>query len=141
GWPGRPTPMTGVRLRLATGALAALLLLAVGGCGDEDPGTAGRTTPTPESTSTPPTSTRTNPPTTPPSGPAQKVRVTGEVVRTGDCVVVRDSNGITWTVQGAGAEKLTEGESVLVVGAPDLTATGCEGSLVRATRITSLLQK
>lgn len=121
----------------------------------EEPSTDGGTdpspsaTPTPSSTSTPepggttptPTTTPTPDPTattTPPSGALERIRVVGEVVSGGDCVVVRDDNGITWTVAGDGAERLAPGARVQVTGTPDLRATGCGGPLVTARTITVL---
>lgn len=113
-----------------------------------DPDPSG-TSPTPSSTSTPePTGTATaatptptpdpTTTTTPPSGALERIRVVGEVVSGGDCVVVRDDNGITWTVTGEGAEKLASGARVQVTGTPDLRATGCGGPLVTARTITVL---
>jgi hypothetical protein len=63
------------------------------------------------------------------------VRVVGEVVQVGDCVVVRDDNDITWTISGELATDLEIGDRVQVTGAPDLAALGCGGPVVRAVRI------
>lgn len=77
-------------------------------------------------------------PTTPPSEGLEKLRVVGEVVGVGDCVVVRDDHGTTWTVTGDDVEKLVLHDRVQATGTPDLTATGCGGPLVAVTRLTVL---
>ncbi|NYE38941.1 hypothetical protein F4692_004096 [Nocardioides cavernae] len=127
-------------------AFACSVLLLGAGCGDRDPdeptpGTRASQTPaqTPAQTPTQ-TPTQTQGQTTPPSEGLQKVRVVGVVERTGDCVVVRDDNDITWTIAGADAKDLPAGERVAVTGAPDLAATGCGGPLVRATSVSPLDQ-
>ncbi|GAA1912317.1 hypothetical protein [Nocardioides hwasunensis] len=89
-------------------------------------------------TTDPPTASPSAGATTPPSEGLQKIRVVGEVVQTGDCVVVRDDNATTWTIEGEGADGLSPGDRVSVTGAPDLTATGCGGPLVRARTISVL---
>lgn len=112
---------------------AALLVLGLSGCGGgtdmsaTDPPTTGATS---GSAGEPSTGT-----TTPPSEGLQKVRVVGEVVEVGDCVVVRDDNALTWTIVGDLAPSLAKGERVQVTGAPDLTAEGCGGPVVRAVRV------
>lgn len=73
---------------------------------------------------------------TPPSEGKQKIRVVGEITRTGECVVLRDENAITWTIAGEKTAQLQVGDRVRVTGAPDLGTTGCGGPLVRATDIT-----
>jgi len=119
-----------------------LALLAVGcSAGDgrdraRDNATPDTGTSVPPSTASPSPSTTTPPsPTTPPSEALEKIRIVGEVVSTGDCVVVRDDNAITWTITGGGAARLDRGARVRVTGAPDLRAEGCGGPLVRAVTI------
>ncbi len=104
--------------------LAVLLTLSAAGCGGEGQG---------GSTSDPSASA-----TTPPSEALQKVRVVGEVVEVGECVVVRDDNAITWTITGDPATALVLGDRVQVTGTPDLVAPGCGGSVVVAARVTVL---
>ena len=126
--------------------LTAVLLTAA--CGTQDGGgtaasdssapghDAGTGSPpsTPSSSATPPTT----PPTTPPSGQLAKVRVVGEVIGTGDCVVVRDDNQITWTITGPKASSLVLHDRVQVTGTPDLRALGCGGPVVQAVVTTVL---
>ncbi|MGF9763481.1 hypothetical protein AAII07_50955 [Microvirga sp. 0TCS3.31] len=150
----RPTPMHRTTLTLVSTTLAAVMLL--GACGtqdgsgrasgtDPDGTTPGRSAPTttPTSTpttppSTPPSTTPTDQPTTPPSGQLEKVRVVGRVTGVGDCVVVRDDNGTTWTVTGPLASDLVLRDRVQVTGTPDLTAMGCAGPVVQAVRASVL---
>jgi hypothetical protein len=125
--------------------LTVLLVVSVSGCGDEQPTTtdpttdrtAGPTTQptTTESTTTEPLGEPTAGTTTPPSEGLQKVRVVGEVVEVGDCVVVRDDNAITWTITGKLAPDLVSGDRVAVTGAPDLAALGCGGPVVVAATV------
>lgn len=116
----------------------ALLVLGVSGCGGgtdmsaTDPPTSGATS----GAASGPTGEPSTGTTTPPSEGLQKVRVVGEVVEVGDCVVVRDDNAITWTIVGDLAASLAKGERVQVTGAPDLTAEGCGGPVVRVVRVT-----
>src|SRR4051794_21938868 len=98
-------------------ATAALLGMLVAGCGEEQPGPTstpagaradGSTTDTTPA-GTPagsPTGDPATSPTVPPSDGLEKVRVVGEVVRDGDCVVVRDEHAITWTISGDGSAAL-----------------------------------
>lgn len=122
-------------------ALACGVLALLTGCGTQDSGgpadspSDGAGNPTREPPSAP-TGQPTRKPTVPPSGALQKVRVVGEVVQVGDCVVVEDDNATTWTITGDRARELVAGDRVAVTGTPDLTATGCGGPLVQATRIT-----
>lgn len=120
-----------IHMRPITATAAALLLLLLGACGDPDRAARGTEEPTPTPTATPTSGT-----TTPPSEGLEKIRVVGEVVQVGDCVVVRDDNATTWTVTGAQSAELRMGSHVQVTGAPDLTATGCGGPLVLAAAIT-----
>ena len=124
--------------------LAVLLSLSIAGCGDPGGSASDRgaepTTPsvTPPSTTASPSSTASPSPTgatTPPSGALEKVRVVGEVVEVGDCVVVRDDNDTTWTIAGDLASTLVTGDRVQVTGAPDLVATGCGGPVIKAARV------
>ncbi|PKH42212.1 hypothetical protein [Nocardioides alpinus] len=85
--------------------------------------------------STEPTTEPSTGTTTPPSEGLQKVRVVGQVVEDGDCVVVRDDNDITWTIAGELAAELVRHDRVQVTGAPDLRATGCGGPVVTATSV------
>ncbi|MCW2738797.1 hypothetical protein [Nocardioides sp.] len=117
----------------------AVLVLLVAGCADgggsttaEDPEGDTPRSSSPTTSSPPPTP----PPTTPPSDGLQKLRVVGEVVQVGDCVVVEDDNATTWTIVGEPATGLVLGDRVQVTGAPDLTALGCGGPVVRASRVT-----
>ncbi|WP_110241785.1 DUF5818 domain-containing protein [Nocardioides gilvus] len=87
----------------------------------------------PRPTTSTPTRSRTW---TPPSEGKQKIRVSGEIIRTGDCVVVRDDNSITWTLTGDQTKDLEVGDRVRVTGAPDLGAKACGGPLVRTTSVT-----
>lgn len=105
--------------------LAVLLTLSAAGCGGQ--GQGGSATPSPSPSAT-----------TPPSEALQKIRVVGEVVEVGDCVVVRDDNAITWTITGEPAGALVLGDRVQVSGAPDLVAEGCGGPVVVAARVTVL---
>jgi hypothetical protein len=130
-------------MRTTTAATAALLLLLLGACGEEDRATRGTeeptattATPTVTPTATPTATEPTASTTTPPSEGLEKIRVVGEVVQVGDCVVVRDDNATTWTVTGEQSGKLRMGSRVQVTGAPDLTATGCGGPVVLAATIT-----
>lgn len=146
----RPTHMHRTTLTLASTTLAAAMLL--GACGTQDgsgrdtgtdPGgtTPGRSTSTTTPTSTPTTAPSTPPtdqPTTPPSGQLEKVRVVGRVTGVGDCVVVRDDNGTTWTITGPLASELVLRDLVQVTGTPDLTAMGCAGPVVQAVRASVL---
>jgi hypothetical protein len=129
-------------------ALACGVLALLTACGDQNSGGpadspadgSGDPTQAPPSTTpgTPtgtPTGKPTHEPTVPPSGALQKVRVVGVVVQVGDCVVVEDDNATTWTITGDRSRDLVEGDRVAVTGTPDLTATGCGGPLVQATRI------
>jgi hypothetical protein len=131
---------TRCRTVLAGAVLACAGLSLAAGCGDQDSAgpadsPAGDATHAPSGTSAPaPTATPTREPTVPPSGALQKVRVVGEVVQVGDCVVVEDDNAVTWTISGATG--LVVGDRVTVTGTPDLTATGCGGPLVDAVRVT-----
>lgn len=130
------------RTVLVGAVLACAVLPLAAGCGDQDSAgpadsPAGDATVAPSGTSAPaPTATPTREPTVPPSGALQKMRVVGEVVQVGDCVVVEDDNAVTWTISGATG--LVVGERVAVTGTPDLTATGCGGPLVDAVRVTVL---
>lgn len=125
-----------MRRSIISSIATVVLVASASGCdggGDvsaTDPATTG--TPTPPSTE-PSTST-----TTPPSEGLEKIRVVGEVVEVGDCVVVRDDNDLTWTIAGDLAPDLVSGDRVQVAGAPDLAAEGCGGPIVLATRITVL---
>jgi hypothetical protein len=125
--------------------LVGVLLGAAAGCGPADAPDDGAatesvpphddTTPTPNPTPTPSPTPATTPPasprTTPPSEALQKVRVVGELVSVGECVSVRDDNGITWTLRGGAMDGLSLGERVQVTGAPDLSGDGCGGPLVK----------
>jgi hypothetical protein len=62
----------------------------------------------------------------------------GRVTAVGDCVVVRDDNGTSWTITGPLASELVLHDRVQVTGTPDLTSLGCGGPVVQAAR-TSLL--
>ena len=142
----RPTPMHRTSLTLASTTLAAVMLLSACGTQDgsgRDPGTDpdGTNTPTSTTSSTPtttPTDQPTDQPTTPPSEQLEKVRVVGRVTGVGDCIVVRDDNGTTWTITGPLASELVLHDRVQVTGTPDLTAMGCAGPVVQAVR-TSVL--
>ena len=136
---GRPTTMRLTTVRAVPCLVVALLVL--GGCatgGDHDaaggtgsaPDTEGSVGPTPTPSPSPSRGS-----TTPPSEAMEKIRVVGVVVSTGDCVVLRDDNGITWTVTGSGTAQLEAGVRVRVTGTPDLRAEGCGGPLVRAAAI------
>lgn len=115
--------------------LAALLALSTAGCGDqEQDGSATEPVTKPTTRSSSPSSS----PTTPPSEALQKIRVAGEVVEVGDCVVVRDDHTITWTITGDLAADLVLGDRVQVTGTPDLVTLGCGGSVVTAARVTVL---
>ena len=130
----RPTHM-----RPIAATTAALLLLLLGACGNPDRAARGTEEPTATPTAAPSTPTATEPTastTTPPSEGLEKIRVVGEVVQVGDCVVVRDDNATTWTVTGERSSELRMGSRVQVTGAPDLTATGCGGPVVLAAAIT-----
>ena len=129
----RPTHM-----RPITATTAVLLLLLLGACGNPDRAARATEEPTatPTATSSTPASEPTSSTTTPPSEGLEKIRVVGEVVQVGDCVVVRDDNATTWTVAGEQSAELRMGSRVQVTGAPDLTATGCGGPLVLAAAIT-----
>ncbi len=124
--------------------LVVLLALSTAACGDRslgdratesapEPGTPSATTP-PEATP----SATTPSATTPPSEALQKIRVVGQVIEVGDCVVVRDDNEIAWTISGDLAADLVLGGRVQVTGAPDLVAPGCGGSVVTAARVVVL---
>lgn len=126
---------------------AALALLTLTACGDDTTSSPVGDRPSPEPTSAPPTSApRTSRPPlptrmpTPPSEALQKIRVVGEVISIGDCVVLRDDNDITWTIQhvlDAGpSRELSLGDRIQVTGAPNVATTGCGGPIVRATTIT-----
>ena len=119
-------------------ALAALVCLATSGCGeDEDccaPVEPRASQETPSALPTTPTEP-TGGVTTPPSEGMERIRVVGQVVEVGDCVVVRDDNRITWTVGGDLAGELVLHDRVDVTGAPDLRATGCGGPLVGAVSV------
>ncbi|MDZ5661320.1 hypothetical protein SFC79_06030 [Nocardioides sp. S-58] len=129
--------------RRATAVASSVLLLAValGACGEQDDAPTGSATEPTTDPTTEPTTEPTKPPpteptagtTTPPSEGLEKVRVVGEVVQVGDCVVVRDDNAITWTITGPPAADLVAGDRVAVTGAPDLVATGCGGPVVEAS--------
>ena len=121
---------------------AAVLVLSVSGCGGgsdvsaTDPGSSPEpTTSAPAEPTTQPSPTPSTSATTPPSEGLQKVRVVGRVVQVGDCVVVRDDNGITWTISGGLAAELVLDDRVQVSGAPDLRATGCGGPVVEARSV------
>lgn len=128
--------------------LACALLVVTAGCGEQEgadaPGgaTDAPTASTP-TTSTPTTSTPTTSPsdrpdgqqTTPPSEGLQKTRVVGQVAQIGDCVVVRDDNGTTWTITGPLSADLVLDDRVGVTGTPDIAAMGCGGPVVQASRI------
>ena len=127
--------------------LTAVLLTAA--CGTQDgggttasdssaPGPDAGTGDPPSSPPSTPSSNPATPPTTPPSGQLEKVRVVGEVIGTGDCVVVRDDNQITWTITGPKASSLVLHDRVQVTGVPDLRALGCGGPVVQAV-VTSVL--
>ena len=122
-----------MRSTLLGSVAAAVLVLSFTGCGGEpdvstsDPGSSAE----PAKPSTEPTAGTT----TPPSEGLQKVRVVGQVVKDGDCVVVRDDNLITWTIAGDLAADLVLHDRVQVTGAPDLRATGCGGPIVTATSV------
>jgi hypothetical protein len=142
----RPTHMHRTTRTLASTTFAAVMLL--GACGtqdgsgrdsgtDPDGTTPGRSTSTSTPTSTP-TTTPTDQPTTPPSGQLEKVRVVGRVTGVGDCVVVRDDNGTSWTITGPPASELVLRDRVQVTGTPDLTAMGCAGPVVQAVRASVL---
>jgi hypothetical protein len=123
-----------MRSTLLGSVAAAVLVLSVSSCGGgsdmsaTDPRTSAE--PTVEPSMDPSAGT-----TTPPSEGLQKVRVVGQVVEDGDCVVVRDDNQITWTIAGDLAADLVLHDRVQVTGAPDLRATGCGGSVVTATSV------
>ena len=122
-----------MRSTLLGSVAAAVLVLSVSGCGGEpDVSTSG-----PGSSAGPakPSTEPTTGTTTPPSEGLQKVRVVGQVVEEGDCVVVRDDNRITWTIAGDLAADLVLHDRVQVTGAPDLGATGCGGPIVTATSV------
>lgn len=124
-------------LRTLAVTLTVLLSLSAAGCGDRGPD-ASAVDPAAEPTTASPsgTTTPTAEPTTPPSEALQKVRVVGEVIEDGDCVLVRDDNAITWTITGDLASDLVVGDRVQVTGSPDLVALGCGGSVVIAARVT-----
>lgn len=117
------------------------LLLLTAGCADGDPVDPPTSAQEAREPAEEPAQTQTPVPspsagqTTPPTDGLQKLRVVGVVERSGDCVVVRDDNGTTWTITGVPAKDLPTGARVAVTGAPDLAATGCGGPLVRATRV------
>lgn len=124
-------------------AFACALLVVTAGCGEQEGADApGAVTDAP-TTSTPTTSTPTTGPTdppdgqqtTPPSEGLQKTRVVGRVDEIGDCVVVRDDNGTTWTITGPLSADLVLDDRVGVTGTPDIAATGCGGPVVEASRI------
>ncbi len=128
--------------RTSVVATTALLVLLGAGCTDggsttaardPDAGTPRTSSPTSPAPSTPPGPSGSA--TTPPSEGLEKLRVDGEVVQVGDCVVVEDDNATTWTIIGEQAGGLVLGARVQVTGAPDLTALGCGGPVVRASRI------
>lgn len=126
-------------MRLLPVLLVVAAVLSVSGCGD-DPRAVDLQPdgPPPRSATSPPNPTSPTSPTTPPSEGRQKVRVVGQVIQDGDCVVVEDDNGTTWTIGGPYAAEATLHARVQVTGAPDLTATGCGGPLIRATTVTVL---
>ena len=124
-----------MRSPLLRSVAAAVLVLSVSGCGGgPDVSAPDPTTSAGPAEPTGPTSGIT----TPPSEGLQKVRVVGEVVEVGDCVVVRDDNDITWTIAAGPAVDLVRGDRVQVTGVPDLSGTGCGGPVVTATRVTVL---
>ncbi len=123
-----------------------LLVLSVAGCGDRDasPTDASPTDTSPTDDPTDESAEPSAPPstdepstavTTPPSEALQKVRVVGEVIEVGDCVVVEDDNAITWTITGERSGELELGARVQVTGTPDLRTQGCGGPIVRARTI------
>lgn len=116
-------------------ALVALATLITAGCGDAggSGGSGASASPTPTTTES--ASSPTSSPTTPPSEALQKLRVVGQVVETGECVVVRDDNDITWTITGERASDLVLNDRVQVSGKPDIRAEGCGGPLVRAVSV------
>lgn len=124
--------------------LIVAAVLSVAGCGDEPRDVALQPDgPAPTTATSEPVPSATAPsgstsPTTPPSEGLQKVRVVGQVVQDGDCVVVEDDNGTTWTIGGPHAGEATLHARVQVTGAPDLTATGCGGPLIEAVTVTVL---
>ena len=120
-------------MRLLSVLLAAAAVLSVAGCGDDGRDVVLQPDGPPPSSAT--TSTSRTSPTTPPSEALQKVRVTGQVIQDGDCVVVEDDNGITWTIAGDLAADLELRARVQVSGTPDLTATGCGGPLIHAVTV------
>ncbi len=76
--------------RTIVAVATVLLVLSVPGCGDRDAGPTGAD-PTDESTKPTSPSTahaRSTAATTPPSEALEKIRVVGEVIEVGDCVVV-----------------------------------------------------
>ena len=119
--------------------LLGVLLGATAGCGPTDApddGSVSESVPprddaAPTPTLTPAATPPASPPTTPPSEALQKVRVVGELVSVGECVAVRDDNGITWTLRGAALDGLSMGERVQVTGAPDLSGDSCGGPVVK----------
>ncbi|MBS2940278.1 hypothetical protein KDN32_21290 [Nocardioides sp. J2M5] len=117
-------------------ALACSFLALTAGCGDEPRDAAPQPDGSPTSTSRTPEPTAS--PTKPPSEGLEKLRVVGLVVEVGDCVVVRDDNGTTWTMTGDRAGDLTLDERVQVTGTPQLAATGCGGPPVEVSRFTYL---
>ncbi len=116
-----------------------LLVLSVAGCGDRDASPTDAsptdTSPTDASPTDDPTDEPSTAVTTPPSEALQKVRVVGEVIEVGDCVVVEDDNAITWTITGERSGELELGARVQVTGTPDLRTQGCGGPIVRARTI------
>lgn len=114
-----------IRSSCSVATLLLVLVLAVSGCGERtDVSTIDPTTPAPTSSTT-----------TPPSEGLEKIRVVGQVIEDGDCVVVRDDNQITWTITGGPADELVLHDRVQVTGAPDLAAEGCGGPVVVATSV------
>lgn len=124
--------------------LTCVLLVPTAGCGQdggqdgvatESPTSSSPSPSTPESTMPSPTDRPDGQQTTPPSEGLQKTRVVGQVAEIGDCVVVRDDNGTTWTITGPLATDLVLDDRVGVTGTPNIAAMGCGGPVVEASRI------
>lgn len=124
--------------------LTCVLLVPTAGCGQdggqdsvatESPTSSSPSPSTPESTMPSPTDRPDGQQTTPPSEGLQKTRVVGQVAEIGDCVVVRDDNGTTWTITGPLAADLVLDDRVGVTGTPNIAAMGCGGPVVEASRI------
>lgn len=121
--------------------LACSVLACVTGCGDDPRDVVLQPDgPAPSATTgaSSPTDSPTDSPTKPPTEGLEKLRVVGQVVEVGDCVVVRDDNGTTWTMTGDLARELVLDDRVQVTGTPLLAATGCGGPPVEVARVTVL---